>query len=151
MVKLIRIFDSLLENTIVTLYSAIILVISIQILLRYGFATSLVWSEEFGRYSFIWMTWLGGAYAIPAGLHLGFDLLILELHAKIRMVCEIVARIVIILFLLTLIIYGIKVMALTMETASPSLQIPMGLMHLSTVIGSIAMIIQTLRKPRPTN
>ena len=50
--KLLKTFSFLLMLTMVVIIFA-------QVLARYAFSNSLSWSEEIGRYLFVWMSFIG--------------------------------------------------------------------------------------------
>lgn len=60
MKKLIHWLDEYLEISLcVALMSVMTVVIFVQVVMRYVFHNSLTWSEEFARYCFIWLIYLG--------------------------------------------------------------------------------------------
>lgn len=50
--------------------SAMTGLIFLQVIMRYIFESSLVWSEELVRWLFIWTIWIGVAYACKTGQHI---------------------------------------------------------------------------------
>ena len=70
-----------LNQVLVTLetYAAGALVITVcvvvllQVLMRYLFATPNPWSEELSRFAFIWVSLLGASLAVEHRAHFGFD------------------------------------------------------------------------------
>ena len=46
-----------------------------NVVLRYGFGSSIVVSEELSRFAFLWMTFVGAVVAMHEGAHLGVDTL----------------------------------------------------------------------------
>jgi TRAP-type C4-dicarboxylate transport system permease small subunit len=47
--------------------------VSISVVLRYFFSTGILWSEEFVRYAYIWLIFLGSVTAIKQNAHIGLD------------------------------------------------------------------------------
>lgn len=56
-----------LRYALITLMSALLAVMTVQIVLRYGFNSSLLWAEELCRYMLIWLAFLAGASAFARG------------------------------------------------------------------------------------
>ena len=54
---------------------SMMLLICAQVFYRYVLTAPLPWSEELGRYIFIWMSFLGIAAAYYKGRHMAFDLI----------------------------------------------------------------------------
>lgn len=65
--RLQRPFRSTLWWVLVTLVGALMTVMSVQVVLRYGFNASLLWAEELCRYMLIWMAFLGVVFAYERG------------------------------------------------------------------------------------
>lgn len=53
----------------------LIAAIMIQVICRYILKFPTPWAEELARYVFIWLCWIGGAYAINSGAHVEINLL----------------------------------------------------------------------------
>lgn len=51
-------------------------VVSVQVLLRYGFNMSLDWSEEISRLAFVWSIFLAIPLGVRQGSHIGIDVVI---------------------------------------------------------------------------
>lgn len=54
----------------VVLLIAITILTLIQVFLRYVAKVPFMWSEEFIRFLFIWLVWLGAVLATPIGAHM---------------------------------------------------------------------------------
>ncbi len=59
--------QALLQWILIVLVATLLTVMTIQILLRYGFNSSLLWAEEICRYILIWLSFLGIALAYDRG------------------------------------------------------------------------------------
>jgi TRAP-type transport system small permease protein len=63
-----------------------------NVVLRYGFNSGLVISEELSRFAFVWMTFVGAIVAAREGLHLGVDALLVALPDGAHRACLVVAE-----------------------------------------------------------
>ena len=54
----------------------------VNVVLRYGFGSSLAASEELSRLLFVWMVFIGATAAYPAGEHMAFTSLVASLQKK---------------------------------------------------------------------
>ena len=63
-----------------------------NVVLRYGFGSSIVVSEELSRFAFLWMTFVGAVVAMHQGAHLGVDTLVSQLSRKGKMLCLFVSE-----------------------------------------------------------
>ena len=57
--KFIQILDRLEETILVGMFTLMVFIIFAQVIMRYIFNNSLSWSEELGKFLFVWISWLG--------------------------------------------------------------------------------------------
>lgn len=72
------------KAVLITLYVVIIAVCFLAVICRYLLNDSLTWAEEFARYLFIAMVFLGGAYVIVEDGHLRMDVLYTSVPPGVR-------------------------------------------------------------------
>ena len=53
-----------------------------QVVCRYVLKSSLPWSEELSRYLLVWTSFIGGAYGVRLGAHIGVEAFTLLLPKK---------------------------------------------------------------------
>jgi len=106
--KFFEYYDKILDSILIALFSSMILLIFLGIIGRSLFNFSIMWSEEFSRYAFIWAIWLGAARAFTLKRHLVVDFLILRIRKQFRIYIEIILYILIIIFLFYIMLEGIK-------------------------------------------
>lgn len=58
---------------IIAAFSAMVAVVSLQVLFRYFLNLSLDWADEIGRLTFVWAAFLGVPHGIRIGAHVGID------------------------------------------------------------------------------
>ena len=56
--KIFNILNHIEEIIVVAMFAAMVLIIFIQVIMRKA-NNSLVWSEELGKFLFVWISWLG--------------------------------------------------------------------------------------------
>ncbi|MDO9639101.1 MAG: TRAP transporter small permease [Pseudotabrizicola sp.] len=99
----------LAELTLKVLMVLCILTMSVlvftNVVLRYGFNTSLILTEEIARYAFVWLTFLGGILAFARNRHVRMDLFVKMLPKRPR-VAVLLAGDVIVLVCCYLIVRG---------------------------------------------
>jgi TRAP-type C4-dicarboxylate transport system permease small subunit len=76
--------DRLARWTIVIASALMIGIVTLQVLLRYGFNTSIDWSEEISRLLFVWCMFLAIPLGIREGAHVGLELLVTHLPLPLR-------------------------------------------------------------------
>jgi TRAP-type C4-dicarboxylate transport system permease small subunit len=76
--------DRLARTVIVAASAAMIVIVTLQVLLRYGFNTSIDWSEEISRLLFVWCMFLAIPLGIREGAHVGIELLVAHIAPEAR-------------------------------------------------------------------
>ena len=77
----------------------------------------------------MWLTFLGCTLAIYRKSHLSVNFLVEMMPDKLKRACYFFTRIVMLLFFTTLLIYGVRLSALSMGNLSTSLGWPMGAVY----------------------
>lgn len=65
-------FTKTAEVLMATCLGVMALAVFVNVVLRYGFGSGIVASEELSRLLFVWMVFIGAAAAYPAGEHMAF-------------------------------------------------------------------------------
>lgn len=104
---------------------AMMSIIFAQVIARYGFHHSLTWSEEVGRYIFVWISFLGMAAAFKSGAHVALDLMLKHLQGVSRKTLELVNGTLIVVLSSAIFYSGLKLFFLGMRQKSPALKLPM--------------------------
>ena len=129
-------------------------IITAQVLSRYIFSSPLTWSEELGRYIFVWMSFLGMAVAIRQGSHVALDILVKKLTGVNQKILMLINNGLILFFGACLSISGFKFVELGMKQTSPTLQIPMQYVYAVIPISGVLLLyfvlsetVKVFRKP----
>ena len=108
------------------------------------FGGSLPWVEEFARFTFIWMTFLGAIVALDRAEHISIDLLVKLAPRWIRTPLALAVDTVILVFLGVYMVKGVDLVRLTTDQFSPSLNLPMALIHAAIPVSGAVMFLQVL-------
>lgn len=76
-----------LELTIAGFLALMVVLVFGNVVLRYGFNSGIVISEELSRWLFIWLTFMGALVALREHAHLGTDMLISRLPLAGKKAC----------------------------------------------------------------
>jgi TRAP-type C4-dicarboxylate transport system permease small subunit len=148
-VRLLKWLDKHFEETLLVVISTVMVsVIFVQVVMR-TLGHSLSWSEELGRYCFIWLIYIGISYGVKKQRHIKVDVIMLLLNEKSKIVLNVISNLFFLGFCALAVWYGtdIAVKLLNFGQKSPALQIPMGLVYMAAPIGlglSAIRIIQNL-------
>lgn len=123
--------------------------IFIEVICRYFLFYSVAWAEEITRYLFIWLTFIGSAYALYYGQHTEIDVLKQAIKKSsfknkesllhlIHFLSIVATTIFLIAFADVFYTYMMRIWARTQT--SPTMHIPMGLIYLPVFIGVVLSI-----------
>lgn len=76
-----------IDGLIALMLAIMVLLVFGNVVLRYGFNSGILLSEEVSRWLFIWITFLGAVVALRERAHLGVDLLVVRLPAWAKKLC----------------------------------------------------------------
>jgi len=117
-----------------------------QVISRYVFSFPVMWSEEMGRYIFIWLSYLGGAFALKEKRHLFVDVLFNKLKYSLRMKMLFIIYFLVLIFLSFVFIYGLQYTKLNWyEFAYSTRFVKVGWAYAAIPVGSLFMIINIIR------
>ncbi|MCF6193255.1 MAG: TRAP transporter small permease [Kangiellaceae bacterium] len=145
--SLLQAIDKLLKYTVILMMSAIILAVLWQVFSRYVLQTPSSGSEELARFLLIWISLLGAVYSFRQKLHLGLHILVNKLSIRNRQVTQLVSLSLIILFSLTVLVYGgVNLVNLTFNPVqiSPALGLHIGYVYSVLPIAGVLMSLYAL-------
>ncbi|WP_088285648.1 TRAP transporter small permease [Ideonella sp. A 288] len=97
-----RVLSALDENAerwaMLVFYTFCCIVIVQEVVRRFVFNFSSAWGEEAARYAFIYLGWIGAAYAVRERAHIRFDILLQRMGPRGKAVVFIVAELATIVF-----------------------------------------------------
>ena len=134
------VWDHLEEIFLIPALAASVIIVFAQVIARYILNNSIPWSEELARYLFVWISWLGTAYAAKNKSHLRIQLL------KEKLILELVVYAVWIVFAVFLAIRGFMILKtiLTFSQKSPALGLPMQYVYAAVPVGCCLMVVRLL-------
>lgn len=117
--------------------TCIIVVMLWQIIRRYVFNDSLLWSEEFCRYCYIWMMFVAFSFSIHLNADLRVDAVVNLLPAKPKAVLDFVTLLICLGLTAFLFVNSIGTVAAVMKTGEKSvaLHLPMQYVYAASVLG----------------
>ncbi len=150
MKKLTFILDKIIEWLLLILLAAMVVGNFWQIFTRFVLNNAASWTEEFLRYSLIWLTMLGVPYAYSRGQHIAIEFIVNTFSIKGKRLTQIFIEVLILcISVFVMIIGGIMVTINASGQVSPALGMPMQFYYSSVPVCGILMIIYTV--PRLIN
>ncbi len=135
-------FTSKFEIAVSTaLMAGILIVGTIQVIMRYVFNNSLSWSEEVMRYAFIWMVYIGAATTARRRGHVRIELLDNALPGKVKAVLHYCIDILVVAGLCVLVVAGIDLCRRNLTSMTSALVISRAWAYAAIPTGSFCMIV----------
>lgn len=130
------------EMTVVVVFTiGMVLTTFAQVIFRGALNRPLAWSEEVARYLFVWIVFIGGAWAVPDDAHFRMDLLLsltrgLSRRLVIWFSCACMA-----VFALVMLVYGVYLVFSVASQISPALRISMAIPYSALPLSGLLIII----------
>ena len=135
-----NILDKVTEILMCIILTSMLLAASWQVFTRFILNSPSTLTEEFLRYSLIWLTMIGGAYAFGQKKHVAMNFLLRRLSDKIQNIMRIIVDIIVVIFSFFILFYGGRI---TYNNAigqvSAALGVPMQFLYLSLILSGILM------------
>lgn len=146
--KLLRWLDKYFEESLMLiLLSLMVIIMGLQVFMRYVMQSSLAWPEETTRYMFIWFVFLGIGYGIRYNIHIRVNLLE-TFFPSIQKALNIIQDLTFLAFMLYLTKPSFAIMQLIYNSQqhSPAIQLPMIYVYFSLFLGIFLGIFRILQK-----
>ncbi|AOF53863.1 C4-dicarboxylate ABC transporter permease [Rodentibacter caecimuris] len=132
----------LLEILVVTILSIMSCLVFLNVILRYGFNSSINITEEVSRYLFVWLTFLGAILAFSENQHVSVTMLTERLSNKKRKILFLFTD-ALMFFCCYLIVKGSWVQfQLNINNIAPISGIPTGITYLASVIFGMLILVR---------
>ncbi len=115
-----------------------------QVIFRGALDRPLAWSEEVARYLFVWIVFIGGAWAVPDDAHFRMDLLLSLTRGLSRRVVVLFSCLCMIAFAIVMLVYGIRLVSSVASQISPALRISMAIPYSALPLSGLLIIVHAL-------
>lgn len=141
---MLRFFDKLLAFVTASAMAAIVLIVFVNVALRYIVNTGLTWSEEIAVNLFVWVIFLGAILAGLEGLHIKVDMLTKKLPKGMQKVFIVLSSLCVLFAMGVLIVGGIDVVKVTDKNISPATGLPFSYVSAALVVCAVCLVFITL-------
>ena len=141
---MLRVLDKFLAFVTASAMGVIVLLVFVNVAMRYLLNTGLTWSEEVAVNLFVWVIFLGAILAALQGLHIKVDLLTARLSARMQKVFMVVANVCVVFAMGVLIHGGLTVVEVSHRNVSAATELPFSYVAVSLVVFAVAIIFITL-------
>ena len=146
--KVLRWLDEHFEQAILTMLLAlIVLIMLLQVIMRYVFNNSLSWPEELSRILFVWFTFIGLSYATAKRSHVKIDLLVNVFPPGLRNVILFLVDVLMLAFFIVLGVKGITALSKLIASgqATAALGIPIQYIMAALEVGIVLSIVRSVQ------
>lgn len=139
-------YDFIIESIIAVFFAIMVILLFAEVISRFIFNFPIMWSEEIGRYLFIWIVYLGSSIAFIKKKHLRVDFLVRKINKPYDSYLEFILLSMIMIFLFFVFINGLKYIGIYWNTQAYSTKyIKLGWVYASIPIGSFFMVLNIFR------
>lgn len=141
--KILNILNTAEEIVLIVMFAAMVGIIFFQVIMRYVFNNSLSWSEELGKFLFVWLSWLGISIGHRRKEHIRITLLVEKLPYKIKKILEAISEVILIIISSVTIYYGIIMIDIQKKVPYAGIKISTSWGYLSLVLGCAIFILRS--------
>lgn len=141
---MLRALDKILAFITASAMAGIVLMVFINVAMRYLMNSGLTWSEEIAVNLFVWVIFLGAILAALEGLHIKVDMLTNKLSKKMQKVFMVIANLCVLFSMGILIWGGINVVEVTQRNVSAATGIPFSYISVSLVVAAVCISVITV-------
>jgi TRAP-type C4-dicarboxylate transport system permease small subunit len=136
----------LIEWVVAALAVAMVGVVFVQVVLRYGFNSSFFGSEELARFIFVWFIFLSATLSLERGMHFAVDLVVDRFPLAFRQAVAVLVQLVVLAVLMVLLVKGIELAHRNMRQLSSAMQIRLTWPYTAIPVAAFLMALVTLRR-----
>ena len=138
-------FNKLLDAVCVVCMAVILILVVVQVVLRYVFNSPLTWSEELAVYVMVWMTFIGSVICMRDKEHIDVTVLVDNLPHGLQRLAIQFSRLASSIFLLIVAYYGFELVMENRVVTSAANQINMGLVYSILPLSAIGMLYYVVK------
>lgn len=142
--NIFTLFNKIEEITIIAMFSAMVIIIFAQVIMRYVFNNSLYWSEELGKFFFVWISWLGISLGEREGEHIKITMLTDKLPFKKAHVFNIISSLIVLGICLVTFYYSSSLVISQWTTKYAGIHISISWGYLAVAVGTGLMSVRSV-------
>lgn len=132
-----------IEGFVMVVWFAIVLIVmAAQVVFRYVLNSPLAWSEEFARYSFVWISYLGCAYCVGVDGHTAITALREKLPPVGQKILIAIGNVLMIVVFARIMPIALNYIAKNGKFLTSIMRIPFKYLYYSLPVGVTLTIIQ---------
>ena len=144
---MVRVIDSFCRAVTALMAVALMIMVALvfgNVVLRYGFNSSITQSEEISRWLFVWITFMGAVVALREHAHLGTDALVARLGPRGKKVCLFICHALMLLICWMLFRGALEQTKINWDVSAPSSGASMAWFYSVGLVFSVSAALVTL-------
>lgn len=133
--KISTTLDKIEDFCLIAMFMVMVGAIFFQVIMRYVFNNSLPWSEELGKFLFVWLSWIGISIGARRKEHIKITLLVEKFPFKAQEAAAALVELVLILICGVTLYYGIIMITAQMNIPYAGIKISTAWGYLAVVLG----------------
>jgi TRAP-type C4-dicarboxylate transport system permease small subunit len=139
-----RFYLGKIEEIIAGIFMVLMSVCTVgNVIARYVFNSPIAWAEEFARYAFVWVVFLGAVACTKQKRHIIIDAALVVLPPRMRSGVLALADLLVIGLMLGLVYYGWIFTTMSTEPTS-MMEIPQYLIYVAVPLSAVLVILYTV-------
>ncbi len=130
------------EIVLIIMFAVMVAVIFSQVIMRKVFNNSLPWSEELGKFLFVWLSWLGISIGHRRKEHIKITLLVEKLPILFKKVVEAASELILIIICGVTVYYSVLMLDIQKNIPYAGIKISTSWGYLSLVLGCSFFIMR---------
>ncbi len=126
--------------------AVIAVVIAYEVLGRYVLTNMPTWSGETATFSLVWLSMMGSAAGFSKGYHISLTFIVDRLPSQYARIMKGIALLLLAVFLVIMIYYGVQQTVINMHQLSPALGIPMAFPYAALPAGFGLMLLSVVEQ-----
>lgn len=142
--NILKTLNKIEDYVLVGLFASMVGVIFFQVIMRYVFNNSSSWSEELGKFLFVWISWLGISIGHRRREHIRITLLVDKLPRKLNKFFEAISELILIIICSITMYYGVIMIGIQKNVPYAGIKISTSWGYLSLVLGCGIFILRAI-------
>lgn len=127
-------------------FAVVLVVMACQVVSRYVFNAPLAWSEEFARYSFVWISYIGCAYCVGVDGHTSITALVDRLSVRNQKLLRLVGNVIMAGVFLRIMPIATNYIAKNGKFLTSIMRIPFKYLYWSLPVGIVLTLVHLALK-----
>jgi TRAP-type transport system small permease protein len=128
-----------MEWMLIAILGLMVILVFGNVVLRYGFNSGIMFSEEVSRFLFVWMVFLGSVLMLHDNGHLGVHTITKKLPLAGKKACKLISDIIVLACCVLISIGAWKIIGINMNNIAPVSEIPLGVVYMASMVCSVGM------------